>query len=188
MEITPVSLLLRLRHMPRPADWNRFVDLCTPLLLKWAKSVGLSDSAAADLSQDVFVVLIREMPQFEYDPNRSFRKWLKTVTLNRWRTDNRRTKPVSLDGPNEVQDGLLTDDPNESFWEKEFARELVGRAMEISQNRFESKSWEAFRLMATEGYSAQQTADALGITVAAAFKAKSRILKTLRDELQGLFD
>ena len=35
--------------------------------------------------QDVFVTLIQKLPQFTYDPNKSFRAWLRTVAENRWR-------------------------------------------------------------------------------------------------------
>src|SRR5665811_132490 len=39
--------------------------------------------------QDVFTVLVRKLPAFRYDPHKTFRGWLRTVALNKWR-DNRR--------------------------------------------------------------------------------------------------
>ena len=40
-----------------PEAWARLVDLYTPILLRYARGRGASDPDAADLVQDVFVVL-----------------------------------------------------------------------------------------------------------------------------------
>src|SRR6516165_4208642 len=89
MTITPVSLLQRLRRSAQEqqatAAWAEFVELYTPLLYSWATRLGLQPSDAADLVQDVFVVLVRKLPDFHYDPGKSFHAWLRTVLLNRWR-------------------------------------------------------------------------------------------------------
>ena len=85
MESTSSSLLLRLRRPGEQAAWQRFIDLYSPLLYFWACRMGLDVQDAADLVQDVFVALVQKMPQFQYDPGKSFRAWLRTVAENRWR-------------------------------------------------------------------------------------------------------
>ena len=55
------------------------------MIYRWATGIGLPEHEAADLVQDVFIRLLKQLPLFEYDRNRSFRAWLKTVTLNRAR-------------------------------------------------------------------------------------------------------
>jgi hypothetical protein len=45
----------------------------------------LQDSDLADLVQDVFTTLVRVLPEFEYDSRKSFRGWLKTILMNRYR-------------------------------------------------------------------------------------------------------
>ena len=82
---TPASLLERLRQPADPAAWSRFVELYTPLLYGWARRVGLPEQDAADLVQDVFVQLVRKLPDFTYDRHKTFRGWLRAVTLNKWR-------------------------------------------------------------------------------------------------------
>ncbi len=64
MAKTPASLLERLK---RPGDqdaWERFVKLYAPMILQWARQAGLEENAAADLVQDVFVILVQKMPEF----------------------------------------------------------------------------------------------------------------------------
>ena len=84
MESTPASLLLRLRQPSDEEAWKRFVRIYTPLLWHWAERWGLQADDAADLVQEVFVVLLKSLPTFEYDRNRSFRAWLHTVVRTKW--------------------------------------------------------------------------------------------------------
>src|SRR5438874_1167415 len=93
MSTTPASLLERLRQPFEPEAWARFVSLYTPLIFSWARRVGLQEQDAADLVQEVFVTLLQVLPTFTYDRHRSFRRWLRTVTLNKWR--NNRKQPVN---------------------------------------------------------------------------------------------
>src|SRR5262245_43329498 len=73
MHTTPASLLDRLRRSPGEAQWERFVDIYTPLLFNWAHRIGLPPHDAADLVQDVFAILVGQLPTFQYDAQRSFR-------------------------------------------------------------------------------------------------------------------
>jgi RNA polymerase sigma-70 factor (ECF subfamily) len=79
MFLTPASLLYRLRDADQTLAWDRFVELYSPLMFHWAKKLGCQESDAADLVQDVFVILWRKLPEFEYDSGRSFHAWLKTI-------------------------------------------------------------------------------------------------------------
>jgi hypothetical protein len=45
----------------------------TPLFFAWTKRLGLDDHAAADLVQDLFTVLVEQLPHFDYDQQGSFR-------------------------------------------------------------------------------------------------------------------
>lgn len=73
MASTPISLLEELAGTPTPGSWRRFADLYTPLLLFWARRLGLQHADAADLVQDVHLKLVRKLPGFSYDRAQSFR-------------------------------------------------------------------------------------------------------------------
>ena len=62
MLTTSVSLLHRLREGTDPHDWERFVRLYAPLLLRWARQFGAQDADAADLVQDVLALLFHKLP------------------------------------------------------------------------------------------------------------------------------
>ncbi len=63
MSKTSVSLLERLKtSRPDQADWLRLYEIYLPLIRRWIGRVpGLADEAA-DLSQEVLLVLVREIP------------------------------------------------------------------------------------------------------------------------------
>lgn len=187
MNITPVSLLEQLRRSPDEATWTRFVHLYSPLLFGWARQAGLDEDAAGDLVQDVFVVLLKELPRFEYNPAHSFRAWLKTIVLNRWRNQMKRQTRVPVSRGNNLLADMPT--PDESlFQEQEHRRQLLRRAIELLCHEFQPPTWKAFQEHGMHGRSAAEVAAELGMTVASVYAAKCRVLGRLRGYLRGFLE
>ena len=83
---TSVTLLGRLREDPKDQSaWSDFVARYQPKILQWCRGWGLQESDAKDVTQAVLLKLSRLMATFAYDPSRSFRGWLKTLTHHAWR-------------------------------------------------------------------------------------------------------
>jgi len=89
---------MRLRQSGSSEDWARFVDTYSGLVCYWARKLGVADQDVDDFAQDVFSLLVRELPAFRYDSARRFRAWLWSVVRNR-RRENLRKKSVPLDVP-----------------------------------------------------------------------------------------
>ena len=87
---TPLTLLERIRQAGDESAWARLVELYTPLLFTWAQRCGEDEHAAADLVQEVFVVLVQTLPTFQHDGRNRFRNWLRTLLLNKLRDRKRR--------------------------------------------------------------------------------------------------
>jgi RNA polymerase sigma-70 factor (ECF subfamily) len=185
MNTTPVSLLEQLRRSRDEAAWTRFVRLYSPLLFGWARQAGLDEDAAGDLVQDVFVVLLRELPRFEYNPAHSFRAWLKTVVLNRWRNQRKRQGQAPAHGG----DAFLADVPapdDSLFEEQEHRRQLLRSALELLRDEFQAATWKAFHEHGMNGRPAAEVAAELAMTVGSVYAAKCRVLGRLREHLRGL--
>lgn len=180
MQTTPPSLLQQLRSPDDQQAWRRFVDLYTPLLFYWARRVGLQESDAADLVQDVFTLLIRKLPEFTYDQNKGFRNWLRTVMMNKWREIARR-QPSMAAGV-ELPERTVGDDIP-ILAEEEFQRHLAVRALELMQVEFQPATWKACWECAAVGRPAAEVAAELGMSVNAVYLATSRVLRRLRQEL-----
>jgi RNA polymerase sigma-70 factor (ECF subfamily) len=188
MNTTPVSLLERLKRPDEPAAWDRFVELYTPVLFGWARRLGLQAQDAADLVQEVFTVLVRKLPEFSYDRNHSFRRWLHTVTLNKWR-DACRRRAAQPGQPNEAAlAGAAVPDTAGLLEETEYRHYLVSRALEVMQAEFEPATWTACWRFVVDGRPAAEVARELGLSVNAVYLAKGRVLRRLRAELEGLLD
>jgi RNA polymerase sigma-70 factor (ECF subfamily) len=185
MNTTSATLLDRLIHGADQSAWERFVELYTPLLLAWCRRIGLSDADAADLTQTVFVSLYEKLPEFRYDPTRSFRAWLKTVMLNAWRNQHRKRQLGTGNGSAVLDPDLVPDtDPRLQLDEEEYRVHLVRRALVLMQQNFEPTTWKACWEFVVNDRPAQEVAVELGITVNAVYLAKSRVLRHLRQELQ----
>jgi RNA polymerase sigma-70 factor (ECF subfamily) len=188
MLTTSPSLLERLRGPNDPAAWGRFVDLYTPLLYQWARRAGLQGADASDLVQEVFVVLVRHMPVFVYAPNKSFRSWLRTVTLNKWRERQRRLPEPTLGSSDPSLIDLPAPEDPATFEETEYRQHLARRALQLMQTEFAATTWKACWEVVVAGRRAAEVAAELGISVDSVYTARSRVLRRLRQELSGLLD
>src|SRR5262249_6822800 len=79
---TSLTLMMRVKNPDDPEAWDEFVGQYRPMIEGWCRSWGLPPSDIEDVTQDVLLRLLAAIRQFEYDPSRSFRSWLKTVTRN----------------------------------------------------------------------------------------------------------
>jgi RNA polymerase sigma-70 factor, ECF subfamily len=187
MHTTRISLLERLRQPDAGDAWTRFVRLYTPLLMHWARRVGLHGEERADLVQEVFALLVVKLPEFNYDATGSFRNWLRTVALNKWRQKCRRTGLPTMQQEDAIADAAEPD-PLEAVWDGEYRRQLVGHALRLMQAEFQPSTWKACWEHTVNGKSAAEVAAELGLTPGAVRAAKFRVLSRLRTELRGLLD
>lgn len=187
MITTSASLLSQLRRPGESEAWVRFVRLYSPLLYAWARKLGLTPDDAADLVQDVFAGLVQKLPRFEYDGRRRFRGWLWTVTRNCWRDRARRAAiPVDL----RAEASLLPDSDRatDAVDAAEFARFLTAGVVPVIRAQFHESTWNAFWRHVVEGQPAAEVALELGLTTAAVYKAKVRVLARLHRELGDLIE
>src|SRR5438270_12061555 len=78
---TSTSLLARLgQSIVDEAAWSEFVQRYTPAVKTWCRHWRFQEADADDVAQTVLGRLAAKMRGFLYDPTRSFRAYLKTVT------------------------------------------------------------------------------------------------------------
>jgi RNA polymerase sigma-70 factor (ECF subfamily) len=186
MLTTSSTLLDRLRQPRQPEAWRRFVQLYAPLLFVWARRQGLREADAEDLVQEVLVKLVRELPAYRRVEGQSFRGWLFRVTANQCR-DFRRRRATRTLPPDAGLSGVADDAPAEPE-EAEYRRLLVDRALDVIRRDFNDTTWSAFHGVTVEGRSAADVAAGLGISVNAVWLARHRVVRRLREELEGLLE
>jgi RNA polymerase sigma-70 factor (ECF subfamily) len=192
VSLTPQSLLDRLQRQPTPVDWQRLHDLYQPLVARWlARVPGLGDEVR-DLTQEVLLVVHRELPQFERLGAGSFRAWLRAIAVNQVRAYCRKRRPLAGLGSDGTEDFLARlEDPHSDLsrqWDEDHDRHVLERLLRLAEPDFSPQTWEAFRRFAIDARPAAMVAAELGLTENAVLQAKSRVLRRLREEAGGLID
>jgi RNA polymerase sigma-70 factor (ECF subfamily) len=193
---TPSSLLVRVRS---PEDrrswesaWRRLVDLYSPVVYAWCLGAGLQPADAADVGQEVFLTVARKLGQFRRDREAdSFRGWLYAIARNKVRDWARHRGASGANGDEDLLEQLEApqrgpSDPPVSDTQE--SRLFYRRALDLVQGEFEPRSWQAFWGVVVEGQPPADIAARLGMTANAVYLAKSRVLRRLREEFDGLVE
>jgi len=187
---TSVSLLGMFHDDPaNPEAWEEFVRRYRPKIQGWCCARGLQRADAEDVAQIVLAKLMVRMHDFRYDPTRSFRAWLKTVTqrtLLDFVESQRSKKGSGVDRGWEILNSIEAREELERRIAEAFDHELLEAAMLQVQQRVSPQSWNAFRLTALEGLSGAEASKQLGMPVANVFMAKHRVQKSLQEEVRKL--
>jgi RNA polymerase sigma-70 factor, ECF subfamily len=186
------STLLERVRARRPEAWQRLVDLYGPVVYGWCRQLGVSQADAADVVQDVFAAVTADIGRFRRDrPGDSFGAWLRTITRHRVCDHFRRRQgQPAADGGTSAYERLLN--LAEAQGESSLAPAVENKAwfsrrmLELVRAEFENRTWEAFWRIVVDGQSPAEVAAAMGLSLPAVYKAKSRVLRRLRQELGGL--
>lgn len=134
-----------------------------------------------------FVILLKRLRTFEYQPDKSFRAWLATVT--RHEALRRLRQPASGElASNELPAFAASDDDGSLTDEREYAAWLTQRAARIIERDFDPATWQAFRKYVLHGRPAADVALELGVSRNAVYLSTHRVVKRLREELAGVLD
>src|SRR5579875_211233 len=184
LHATSHSLIQRACRL-EPAAWERLCTLYGPIIYSWCRRGGLQDSDAADAVQEVFRSVFTHLEQFRREGG-VFHAWLWKITANQVRLHFRRRQrnPVPAGDAlmQQWSDSVATDEP-----EPESTRQrLVHRALELIRGDFSDQTWTAFVRTTLQDESCQEVASALGMTANAVRQARFRVIRRLRQELDGL--
>jgi RNA polymerase sigma-70 factor (ECF subfamily) len=187
---TSLGLLDRLRGQ-EPEAWERLVRLYGPLVLFWGRRAGLNEADAADLLQDVFRAVTGAIGRFRRADAGTFRGWLWTIAQNKLRDHFRAAaRQPAAAGGTDAHDRFqqVPDAEPESSPDSAPSRELLHRAIESVRVGFEERTWQAFWRTTVDGHPPGDVAAELGLGLASVYQARSRVLRRLREELDGLLD
>jgi RNA polymerase sigma-70 factor (ECF subfamily) len=172
------------------AAWSEFVARYGRKIYGWCLRWRLQDADAQDVTQIVLLKLAQRMKDFTYDPNRSFRAWLKTVTHHAWQdyVDSRQTAPLATGGdPDEERlASIMARDDLSTELERLFDLDLLEAAMQRVRLRAAPHTWTAFSMTAVEGIPAPEVARRLGMKIARVYAARSTIQQRLQEECRLL--
>jgi RNA polymerase sigma factor (sigma-70 family) len=184
--MTRPSLLVRIRDHRDHLAWAEFVEIYSPLVFGFARKYGLQDADAVDVTQDVLRIVARSIGRFDYDRVRGpFRGWLFTIVRNElrdWFAKQRSALIGTGNSPEllKLDEWTQTDAELSAVWDREHEQRLFAWATVKVQQEVQQSTWQAFWKTTIECVNGKQVAQELGISVAAVYLAKSRVMARLK--------
>jgi RNA polymerase sigma-70 factor, ECF subfamily len=146
--------------------------------------LGYQDADAADLVQDVFVILWQKLPEFSYDADQSFHAWLKTVFLNRYRSRLRQRHPLTNGTRFENKSAPMLG----CTFDEDDLRFLIRRAFRVIEGEFSPLYRDVFRQYVIENCDASAVASRFDVSLGTVYVIKSKVLNRLRDTMKDFND
>ena len=172
--------------------WRRLSALYGPVVYGWIRAAGFKEHDAADIVQEVFRAVFSSLGRFRRDrPTDSFRGWLATIAHRR-ACDHLRKRAGQPDAAGGTEAQAMLQElperlPEEGLPEDASSHaDLIRRALELVRPEFAERTWQACMQTAVEGRRPADVAADLEMTVGAVYVARSRVLKRLKTELEGL--
>ena len=196
------SLLVGVRTF-RADAWSRLLHIYGPLVFHWCTRSGLGVQDAEDLGQEVFRAVASRIGGFERKTSKdTFGGWLRTITRHKvadyWRKKSR--EPATFDAAESIESygqqeiantpdpsaGVSSDDLQALDESTSHDGFIYQRALTLIRSEFRETSWKAFWATAIDGRATADVAADLNMSPMAVRKAKSRVLRRLREEFAGL--
>lgn len=194
------SRLLRRASTGDAESWKLLVSLYGPVVRYWCRKAGLNRADIADVFSETFLAVVRNLPKFERRSGTAkFRAWLKKVTMSKVYDHFKKQglEPAAVGGsaamlqmagieaaqggdPSVEDAGDNDSDGALAHSEETF---LAQRTLQLVRKEFREKTWQAFYRTAIEGCTSQQAAEELAMTALAVRKAKSRVMRRLKEAL-----
>jgi len=188
-DTTRLTLLLRLRNRSDRISWQEFHDRYGQLLYRYARSRGASHADAEDVIQEVEMYLFKALDGFEYDAGKGrFRSYLRAAVVHALgrRASREARQPDALDPQQFDYVAGQQEASMDERWEREWQLHRLRWALRAVAINFEPNSLRAFEMHVLGNRSVEETAQALGMSKASVYQARSRILRSLKEKLASL--
>ena len=154
---TSTTLLDGLQDLRSDRAWRRFLVRYTPMLLSYAKRVGLSDADAQDAVGETLATFVRRYRAGDYDRDRGrLKSWLGGIAHNKIRKIIERRPAVSLEA-SASEDGWpaiepIVEDDLDAAFEREWRLERLDQALELIRREGDPTTYQAFDLYAVKNW------------------------------------
>lgn len=187
---TTSSVLLEgLQDSANDSVWREFDERYRPIIVGFARRVGLTAADAADVAQETMVQFLRDYRAGKYERGRGrLRSWIIGIARHRVAELNRRIA-ARKEYRGESAIAHLPDERRlTEVWDAECQRAIVTLAIaELEEtSRLNARTIEAFKLQAVDQTPPAEIAVKLGMSVRAVYLAKHRCLGRLREIITTL--
>jgi RNA polymerase sigma-70 factor (ECF subfamily) len=190
MDTTRPSLLRRIRDPGDRAAWEAFDAIYRPLLLRYARALGLAHADAEDAAQHVLAILSQRMASFDYDSGRGrFRGWLRTIVVNHVRNlaRSRNADARARGAAAEQADGGHGLSPEEIF-DRLWMQEHLWHCLRELQGEVDERTWEVFHRLVFEGAPVAAICRELHVEPGNVYTIRWRLTRSIAQKMELLTD
>jgi len=190
--LTTTKLLEDLKTTRNESAWTEFCSHFQPVVIEFAKRLGLSNVEAEDAAQETMTAFFKAFKEGKYDPDKGrLSNWLfgiaKRVILNlRGRQPLEKLIADKTTGTS-FWDMVQDDHALGRTWEIQWQQMVLKRCMEQVRQEFDPKVFGAFRQYAIDQFTVEEVCKRFDMSRNAVYIAKSRVLSRLR-ELKKQFE
>ena len=196
MEITrTTTAMLEGLHDPENAQlWEAFDRRYRPILVGFARNLGVGEVDAADIAQETLSRFVQEYREGKYDRSRGrLGAWL--VGIARYRILDLRRKQSGRRQIIDDEAVAALDDERHltQVWENERKQAVLREAMQElrTASRTDPRTIEIFELLMVHGLTTQAVAEQMNVSDHDVYLAKSRVaqrLRTIVERIEAEYD
>jgi RNA polymerase sigma factor (sigma-70 family) len=193
--ITTTTLLDGLRDTGNARAWRRFEERFHPMVLSFARKLGLNETDAQDAAQETMMNFVEVYREGRYDRSKGrLRNWLFGIA-RRTVVDilRRRPKEVAISDATDATAFIETvegPDPAARIWEHEWRCAVLQACVSEVAHDVQPETLAAFDLYVLRQWPVERVAEQLGITTNAVYLAKNHVMtriRQIREQIEAEF-
>jgi RNA polymerase sigma factor (sigma-70 family) len=183
--VTSATLLEAIKDGQDGRAWGRFISRYRPMIVSFAKTLGLDSSDSEDVGQETLLQFLKIYREGRYNREKGkLRSWLFTIA-NRKMHDIQRKKMKELvigdqTGVSGMMVKLESPDEMKERWEEEWQRSILRACMEEAAREVSPQTLAAFECYVLKRWPVEKVAQHLEISANTVYLAKNRVLSLMR--------
>ncbi|MGB3968949.1 MAG: sigma-70 family RNA polymerase sigma factor [Planctomycetota bacterium] len=189
---TSDALLAGLLRPTDDAAWSDYVARYRPLLVRYARQLGMPAADAEDVAQDTLLAFATAYREGRYERERGrLRAWLFGIARNTVLAARRRRAAAEV----QIADSgagtgffgrLASDDELAAEWDRQWQQAVLRQCLLEVQRESEPSTFAAFDLFVQQELPAREVASRTGLSENAVYLAKRRVLQRVRELMPGV--
>jgi RNA polymerase sigma-70 factor (ECF subfamily) len=177
---------LRIKRPDDSIAWLEFDRIYRPLMFRYARAWGLGADEAEDVVQQCMAAIARHLPRFVYSRERGgFKAWLRKTVDNAVKNHFRKRGLVHA-GTDRITMIPAREKSPAALWEAHWEQEHLLYCLEQCRSEVTTQTFNAFHLQVLGQWAPEKVARVLGMSVDKVYRAKSRVLRRVRQKMREI--
>ena len=186
MDTTRPSLLIRIKDHADQAAWYEFDSIYRPLLYRFVRVRGLSETEAEEIAQHCMTAINQHIVNFKYDPQKGkFKSWLATMVNNRIKNmlrDRHEAQARTKDFKDLREQGASPEEIFDKLWRQEHLK----HCLRLIKTEVEESTFKVFVAYVMEEQPVEKVCQEFAMTPNQVHAIKSRVTKRIRQRMVEL--